>query len=98
VGKTAIVEGLAQRIVNGTAEGLKNKTISLDIGRFWPGRVQGQFEEVKAVLGGHGIEGDVLLQTRYTRSWRGAPKARSTRQHAEARLARELHCIGATTR
>jgi ATP-dependent Clp protease ATP-binding subunit ClpB len=106
VGKTAIAEGLAQRIVRGDVpEGLKEKTIfSLDMGALVAGaKYRGEFEErLKAVL--HEIkssEGGILLFIDELHLIVGAGKtdgAMDAGNMLKPLLARgELHCIGATT-
>lgn len=106
VGKTAIVEGLAQRIVNGDVpEGLKNKKlISLDIGALLAGaKYRGQFEErLKAVLKEvTESKGDIILfidEIHTVVGAGGAEGAVDASNMLKPALARgELHCIGATT-
>jgi len=106
VGKTAIVEGLAQRIVNGDVpEGLKGKTlVALDIGALVAGaKYRGQFEErLKAVLKEvTESEGEILLfiDEIHTVVGAGATEgAMDASNMLKPALARgELHCIGATT-
>ncbi|MEZ4483491.1 MAG: AAA family ATPase [Syntrophotaleaceae bacterium] len=106
VGKTAIVEGLAHRIVRGDVpEGLKHKTIfALDMGSLVAGaKYRGEFEErLKAVLNEiHGSEGRILLFIDELHTIVGAGKAEGSMDAGnmlKPMLARgELHCIGATT-
>ncbi|SMF10967.1 ATP-dependent Clp protease ATP-binding subunit ClpB [Pseudobacteriovorax antillogorgiicola] len=106
VGKTAIAEGLAHRIVNGDVpEGLKDKTIfSLDMGALIAGaKFRGEFEErLKAVLDAvRGSEGRILLFIDELHTIVGAGKvdgALDAGNMLKPMLARgELHCIGATT-
>ncbi|HWF25091.1 MAG TPA: ATP-dependent chaperone ClpB [Solirubrobacteraceae bacterium] len=106
VGKTAIVEGLAQRIVRGDIpEGLRDKTIfSLDMGSLLAGaKYRGEFEErLQAVLGEvKAAEGRILLfiDEIHTVVGAGATEgAMDAGNMLKPMLARgELHCIGATT-
>jgi ATP-dependent Clp protease ATP-binding subunit ClpB len=107
VGKTAIVEGLAQRIVRGDVpEGLKNKRIvALDLGALVAGaKYRGEFEErLKAVLKEvTDAEGEIILFIDEIHQVVGAGRAEGAPMDAanilKPMLARgELHCIGATT-
>ncbi len=106
VGKTAVVEGLAQRILNGDVpEGLKDKTIyALDMGALIAGaKYRGEFEErLKSVLNEiEKSEGRIILFIDEIHNIVGAGKAEGSMDAGnllKPKLARgELHCIGATT-
>jgi len=105
VGKTAIVEGLAQRIVNGEVpESLKSKRIlALDMGALiagakFPRRVRGATQGGAQRSGQAGRPGDLFIDELHTVVGAGKAEGHGCGQHAQPALARgELHCVGATT-
>jgi len=106
VGKTAIIEGLAQRIVSGDVpEAIKGKKLlSLDLGALVAGaKFRGEFEErLKSVLSEIAVaEGDIILFIDELHNLVGAGRAEGSMDASnllKPALARgELHCVGATT-